>query len=209
MKKKTLYLFNILALLALLLSACAAPAASPQPAKPTQAAAPKPAEPTQAAAPKPAEPTQAAAPKPAEPTQTAAPKPAEPTQADAPTSAPAAEAAAALKVTGKVTSEMSWTEEQVKAMPAVQVEAKNKKGDLETYTGVLIADLLKLAGPLPEAAKVIFVAGDGYTAETALSDLMACTNCIVSFRSQGGFSILMPDASSDMQVKDVVELKVE
>ena len=31
MKKKTLYLFNILALLALLLSACAAPAAAKKP----------------------------------------------------------------------------------------------------------------------------------------------------------------------------------
>ncbi len=127
----------------------------------------------------------------------------------APTAAPAVEAAPALKVTGKVTSEMGWSEDQVKAMPTLDVEATNKKGEKETYTGVLIADLLTLAGPLPEAAKVTLVAGDGFTAEAVLSDLMACTNCIVSFRNQGGFSIVMPDAPGNMQVKDVVEMIVE
>jgi len=124
-----------------------------------------------------------------------------------PTAAPAA--MAALKVTGKVTNEMAWSEDEVKAMTTIDVEATNKQGATETYTGVLIADLLNLAAPLPEAAKVVFVADDGFTAEATLAEVLACTNCIVSFRSQGGFSIVMPGYPGSMQVKGVIELRVE
>jgi hypothetical protein len=130
----------------------------------------------------------------------------------APTAAPteaAPAATVALKITGKVTTEMAWTEEEIKAMSTIEVESTNKQGNKEKYTGVLLADLLKLAGPLPEATKVIFVADDGYTAEIALADLMACTDCILSFRSKGGFSTVLPGQPGSLQVKGVVEIKVQ
>ncbi|MEW5871833.1 MAG: substrate-binding domain-containing protein [Chloroflexota bacterium] len=134
--------------------------------------------------------------------------PPEPTAEPEPTTEPVA-AAAALKVTGKVTQEMAWSEEEVKAMNTIEAQSPNKQGEMQTYTGVLIADLLNLAAPLPEATKVVFVADDGYTSEVALADVMACTNCIVSFRNQGGFSIVMPGFAGNLQVKGVVELRVE
>jgi tungstate transport system substrate-binding protein len=118
-------------------------------------------------------------------------------------------AAAALKVTGKVAQEMAWTEEEVKAMPTLDVESTNKQGQKETYTGVLISDLLKLASPAADATTVVFVADDGFTAESPLAEIMACTDCIVSFRSNGGFSIVMPGADGKHQVKGVVELQVK
>ena len=126
---------------------------------------------------------------------------------EAQASAPAADAA--LKVTGKVAQEMAWTEEQVKAMNTLEVESTNKQGQTETYTGVLISDLLNEAGPASDATTVVFVADDGYTAESALADVMACADCIVSFRSNGGFSIVMPAADSKHQVKGVIEIQVK
>jgi hypothetical protein len=116
---------------------------------------------------------------------------------------------AALKVTGKVDQEMAWTEEEVKAMPTTQAESTNSQGQAETYTGVLIADLLNLAGPQADATTVVFVAEDGSTAEIPLSEVMACTNCILSFRSKGGFSAVLPGYPGDMQVKGVVEIQVK
>ena len=106
--------------------------------------------------------------------------------------AAAPESAAALKVTGKVAQEMAWTEEEVKAMPTLDVKSTNKQGQKETYTGVLISELLNLAGPAADATTVVFIADDGYTAEIALADVMACADCIVSFRSNGGFSTSCP-----------------
>ncbi len=143
--------------------------------------------------------------------QAAAPTPA-PTKAPAaPTAAPQASASgdAALKVTGKVASPIGWAEDEVKAMNTTTAESKNKQGETSTYTGVPIKDLLALAKPASDAATVAFVADDGFTAETPLADVTSCANCIVSFRSQGGFSTVLPDKPSNLQVKGVVEIQVK
>jgi hypothetical protein len=125
-------------------------------------------------------------------------------------SAPAGDdAAVALKVSGLVDKETGWKEDEVKAMEAIKVESTNKNGEKSTYEGVLISNLITLAGPKADAKNVVFVARDGFTAEIAFADLMACTDCIVSFRNQGGFSTVLPGQSGKLQVKDVVEIQVK
>jgi hypothetical protein len=116
---------------------------------------------------------------------------------------------AALKVTGNVEKEVGWTEEQIKAMDTMDVESTNKKGETSTYTGVSIKALLDKAGVKADATTVVFVADDDYTAEASLSDVQGCSDCIVSFRDQGGFSIVMPNFPSNLQVKGVVEIQVK
>ena len=127
--------------------------------------------------------------------------------------APAAEGGAsgdaALKVTGKVDSEKAWTEDEVKAMPTLDAERANKEGVMETYTGVSINALLDEAGVQSDATAIVMVADDGYEAEVALADIQACENCIMSFRSQGGFSSVLPDFPGNVQVKGVIEIKVK
>ncbi len=142
------------------------------------------------------------------PAPTEAPAAEAPVATDAPvaTEAPAAEVA--LKVTGNVASEQAWTEDQVKAMTTLDVEATNKSGEKATYTGVLISDLLAMAEPNADANTVIFVADDGFTAEISLEEVTACTDCIVSFRDKGGFSTVLPAYSGKLQVKGVIEIQV-
>lgn len=115
----------------------------------------------------------------------------------------------ALKISGKVDLEMGWTEDEVKAMPSIDVESTNSKGESTTYTGVLISDLLNLAITKPNAVTLVIVADDGYSAEIALSDVMSCADCILSFRSNGGFSSVLPGFEKNLQVKGVVELQVK
>jgi uncharacterized lipoprotein NlpE involved in copper resistance len=115
----------------------------------------------------------------------------------------------ALTVTGNIANEESWTEKQVNDMDAIDVEYTNKDGEVSMYTGVLISDLLNLARPNSDASAVVFLADDGYSAETTLEEVMSCTNCIVSFQDQGGFRIVMPDFSSKLQVKGVIEIQVK
>ena len=114
-----------------------------------------------------------------------------------------------MKITGKVASEQNWSEAEVRAMNTLDVESTNKDGETSTYTGVLISDLLALAGPSADAVSVNFYADDGYSVEVGLEDLNNCTDCIVSFRNQGGLSIVMPGYPSNMQVKGVVEIRVQ
>jgi tungstate transport system substrate-binding protein len=116
---------------------------------------------------------------------------------------------AALKITGNVAQEVGWLEEDVRAMETMEAESTNKQGETETYTGVSINRLLEMAGPAADATAVTFVADDGYTAETTLAEVQACDDCIVSFRNQGGFSIVMPEFPGNLQVKGVVEIQVK
>jgi tungstate transport system substrate-binding protein len=116
---------------------------------------------------------------------------------------------AALKITGKVTSEIGWTEDAIKAMNTLEAQSTNKQGETQTYTGVSIKELLALAGPAADAATVVFVGDDGYTAEAPLADVMACADCIVSFRNQGGFSTVLPGFAGSLQVKGVIEIQVK
>jgi len=116
---------------------------------------------------------------------------------------------AALKVTGNVKVEVGWTEEKVRSMDTIQAESTNKQGEAQTYTGVLISDLLGKADPKDDATTVVFVADDGYTAEVPLADVEACQDCIVSFRDGGGFSTVLPGFPGNVQVKGVVEIQVK
>jgi DMSO/TMAO reductase YedYZ molybdopterin-dependent catalytic subunit len=116
---------------------------------------------------------------------------------------------AALKITGSVENEIGWTEEKIRSMDTVEAQATNNAGETSTYTGVLIGDLLGKAKPNGDATTVVFVADDGYTAEAPLADIQGCADCIVSFRNQGGFSIVAPGFAGNVQVKGVVEIQVK
>jgi len=116
---------------------------------------------------------------------------------------------AALKITGKVGQEIGWLEADVLAMETMEAQSTNKLGETETYTGVSMSKLLETAAPAADATTLVFVADDGYTAEVPLADVLACADCIVSFRSKGGFSTVLPGFASSAQVKGVIEIQVK
>ena len=116
---------------------------------------------------------------------------------------------AAFKITGSVETEVGWTEEKIRSMDTIEAESTSKNGETTTYTGVRISDLLSKADPKDGATTLVFVADDGYTAEVPLADIEACADCIVSFRNQGGFSIVAPGFPGNAQVKGVIEIQVK
>ena len=118
-------------------------------------------------------------------------------------------AVVALKITGNVNDEVAWSEEAIHSMEPIQVDSTNNEGESETYTGVQIMTLLSLAATRPDASTVIFIAGNGETAEVALSEVQDCEDCIFTFRKNGGFSVLVPAMSNKLMVKGVAEVQVE
>lgn len=116
---------------------------------------------------------------------------------------------AALKITGNVNGEVGWNEKDLRAMKTAQAEFTNKDGITNTYTGVPLNDLLGKAGVKSGATALVFVADDGYTAEVTLDEVKACTNCIVGFRDEGGFVMVMPGFSNKAQVRGVIEIQVK
>jgi len=45
--------------------------------------------------------------------------------------------------------------------------------------------------------------------EVALADVHACSDCILSFRNQGGFSSVLPGFPGNLQLKGVIEIQVK
>jgi hypothetical protein len=115
----------------------------------------------------------------------------------------------AMRITGSVENEMSWTEDEVRSMDTMEAESTNKEGETKSYTGVSVNTLLDMAGPNADATTLVLVGDDGYTAEVALDEVRGCSDCIVSFRNQGGFSAVFPDFTGKAQVKGLVEMRVQ
>ena len=126
-----------------------------------------------------------------------------------PAEEPAAAADAALRVTGMVDNEQAWTEEEVRAMETIDAEGINNSGASETYTGVAISALLDLAGVQDGATAVTILTADGDSIDLTLEELAACPDCILSFRSQGGFSTTLPAYPDLSRLRGVVEIQVK
>ncbi|NLF02405.1 MAG: solute-binding protein [Anaerolineales bacterium] len=115
-----------------------------------------------------------------------------------------------LSITGMVAEEMAWSDDEVYAFETISVDYTNKDGETTTYTGVPLAYVLDLAGVEEGATTLMLVASDGYSAEFPLSDAEGCESCIVGFdEDEGIFRMVLPDFSSKVQVKDVVEIQVQ
>ncbi len=148
---------------------------------------------------------------------------ASPAQPATPTSQPAAAVAqsggaqptavaaqnVALKISGKVAKEMAWSEDQVRAMPTAEAKSANQKGETQTYSGVALNALLTQAGVKDGATTLVMAGEGGQTAEVAWSAIQACRDCIVSFRSRSGFSLVMPGFPDSAQIKGLTAITVK
>lgn len=50
---------------------------------------------------------------------------------------------------------------------------------------------------------------DGYEAELSLDKVRGCADCIVAFNDGGGFSMVLSGFPGNVQVKDIIEVKVQ
>lgn len=116
---------------------------------------------------------------------------------------------AAIVIIGEVNTETGWLEDDIRAMETLDVESENSKGEAETYTGVPVNTLLDLVGVKASATAVVFSNPDGESAEVTLVDMRACSSCILSFRNQGGFSLVAPDFGKNVQIKGVDKIAVK
>ena len=99
---------------------------------------------------------------------------AQPTQAPEPTAAPTQEASAPsaavagdLVVIGAVEKPLGLKEADLRGMEVAKITAEHPKSGAAEYEGVRLSDLLALAVPAASAAKIVFTAADGYSAEAA------------------------------------------
>ena len=108
-----------------------------------------------------------------------------------------------------MTSPLAWKDADLKAMPPAKATAKNKDGSTTDYTGVSLKSLVDLAKLAGDAVTLVFIGSDGYQAEAALKDVLACDQCIVGFNPAGGYILVMPGFPNKLSVKGLVEIQAK
>lgn len=121
-------------------------------------------------------------------------------------SAPVEASASGLTLTGSAS--MTWSADDLAAMPQIEADYTNKDGETSTYSGVAFSELFAAAG-VSEYTMVTLVASDGYTAELTFDELSNCPNCLVTVQDDGTFRSVMPDMASKLQVKGLSEIQVQ
>ena len=101
-----------------------------------------------------------------------------------------------------------YTKTQLESLGSLSSDYTNKDGETTTYTGVPLIALLEDANLISGGDSLVFIASDGYEAGLALEDALACASCIVAF-DDDILRMVMPDMSSKLQVKDVIEISIQ
>ena len=101
-----------------------------------------------------------------------------------------------------------YSQTDLKALGSLSADYTNKDGETTTYSGVSLTALLEDADLTSGGETLVFVASDGYEAELPLADALGCASCIVAF-DEDILRMIMPDMSSKLQVKDVVEINIK
>lgn len=117
---------------------------------------------------------------------------------------------APLAIVGMVDQETGFTEESLRALNVVTINAEHPKNGPQDFEGVLLSELLALAGVKSGATKVVFIADDGFSTEVALADITATPNAMLGFtETVGKFKMVMPGLPSNTWVKGVVKIEVK
>jgi hypothetical protein len=94
----------------------------------------------------------------------------------------------------------------LKAMEVVTLELEHPKKGKLPYEGVRLNAVLDKAG-VAATGPIVFIASDGFKAESTLAEVRACKDCLVAF--DGDILVLaMPGLASNLWVKDVVTIQV-
>jgi tungstate transport system substrate-binding protein len=116
---------------------------------------------------------------------------------------------AALTMTGAVDKEQKLTLAALKGMSVVKLNLEHPKSGKQDYEGVRLNALLDLAQVKATATKLVFTAGDGFTAEVTLADARKCADCLVVFAANDTLTTAMPNMASSAWVKNLIKIEIK
>jgi len=104
--------------------------------------------------------------------------------------------------------EASFSQKDLEAIPMIDSNYTNKDGGTTVFSGVPFSELLSNSG-VESYSQLSIIASDGYSATVTFEELSNCSECVLSYSDDNGWSAVMPDFPGKLQVKDVVVLNVE
>ncbi|MDO9087680.1 MAG: molybdopterin-dependent oxidoreductase [Anaerolineaceae bacterium] len=117
---------------------------------------------------------------------------------------------AQFAVIGMVETETGFTEETLRAMEVVSINAEHPKSGTADYEGVRLSELFELVGIKDGATTLVITADDGFSAEVSIAEILANPDCLLGFtETPGKFKMVMPGLASNTWVKGVVSIEVK
>ncbi|MGV8049512.1 MAG: hypothetical protein AB2L21_04020 [Anaerolineaceae bacterium] len=115
---------------------------------------------------------------------------------------------ATLTIKGLVDAEKTLTMADLSSMKVQNISVEHPKKGAMDVTGVLMTDVLALVTIDPAATTVSLIAGDGFSADIPLADLLACKNCLAGWDEEMLRSY-MPGLDSNFWVKDLAIIEIK
>lgn len=116
---------------------------------------------------------------------------------------------AAVMIFGDVLNKLTLKLENLENMNPVEIQAEHPKKGMQTYQGIRLNDLLNLAGPGGGATTLVVTASDGYAVEVSLSEVLACSDCLIAIEEDGTLSMVMVGMKSSAWTKMVNFIEVK
>jgi len=126
-----------------------------------------------------------------------------------------------LRVTGLVETELSLQYDELRCLPKVTADpllvCRGFFEDKANWSGVPIAEILKLAKPLPEATTLTMISADGFKKKLDLAMAMNPEN-FLAYELEGetlpilhGFPLraVIPEKEGNFWVKWIIEINIE
>lgn len=112
-----------------------------------------------------------------------------------------------IAVKGMVDNPKTLTLVDLQAMKMTTITAEHPKKGSTEYTGVLMSDIMALAGVQSGAAVLNMAATDGYMGQVTLAEMDP--DSMVAFTDDGKLNAIMPGQSGKAWVSDLVSLDFE
>jgi len=127
----------------------------------------------------------------------------------APTAVPVAPAGpTALTIQGKVSAELKLSLDDIKALGVEKLTLEHPKKGATEYEGVRLNKVLDKVTLAGDAAELLLIASDGFSATVTLADAKACADCLLAIDGTA-LNTAMPGMSSKTWVKDVITIEVK
>jgi hypothetical protein len=114
-----------------------------------------------------------------------------------------------VNVTGMVDKPAGFSDAALHKLKTATVTTTAPKQDAaEDFTGVRFSDLMDKVKVQSGATTMVLTASDGFSAEVALADLTACTDCMIAFTDTvGTVRAVMPGMSNKAWVKGLASIE--
>ncbi len=113
-----------------------------------------------------------------------------------------------VAISGAISTPRSYSLAEIKALPQMTVQAKDRTGADVSFSGISLSGILQAVGIKPEAKVVVFTGADNYQQEVPIEAIRGDTNAILAVLDNGTIRNVLPTLAPRFWVSDLIKIEV-